>query len=142
MRRLESRVPENGPLGVPLRELRLHHDLLSRVVERRAVFPAVASTIWRIWVGCASSTQGWRGRIPSTNVQPSNHQSASTTTSTLPTSISRRALCPAAFPARRVPGTINGPDPAAHHTSRVGVETGVFTLGSPCEIEFSLKITS
>jgi hypothetical protein len=37
-------------------------------------------------------------------------------------------------------GTINGTDPAAHNTNRVGVGTGVFTLGSPREIEFSLKI--
>jgi hypothetical protein len=55
----------------------------------------------------------------------------------LPTSIMSGRL-----PGTAVPGTINGPDPAAHHTSRVGVETGVFTLGSPCEIEFRLKITS
>jgi hypothetical protein len=38
-------------------------------------------------------------------------------------------------------GTINGTDPLAHNTNRVGVGTGVFTLGSPREIEFSLKIT-
>jgi hypothetical protein len=38
-------------------------------------------------------------------------------------------------------GTINGTDPAAHNTNRVGVGPGVFTLGSPREIEFSLKIT-
>ena len=38
-------------------------------------------------------------------------------------------------------GTINGTDPSAHNTNRVGVGTGVFTLGSPREIEFSLKIT-
>jgi len=37
-------------------------------------------------------------------------------------------------------GTINGTDPAAHNTNRVGIGTGVFTLGSPREIEFSLKI--
>lgn len=37
-------------------------------------------------------------------------------------------------------GTINGTDPAAHNTNRVGVGTGVFSLGSPREIEFSLKI--
>jgi len=37
-------------------------------------------------------------------------------------------------------GTINGTDPAAHNTNRVGVGTGLFTLGSPREIEFSLKI--
>jgi hypothetical protein len=38
-------------------------------------------------------------------------------------------------------GTINGTDPLAHNTNRVGVGTGVFALGSPREIEFSLKIT-
>jgi len=37
-------------------------------------------------------------------------------------------------------GTINGTDPVAHNTNRVGVGTGVFTLGSPREIEFSLRI--
>jgi len=37
-------------------------------------------------------------------------------------------------------GAINGTDPAAHNTNRVGVGTGVYTLGSPREIEFSLKI--
>ena len=38
-------------------------------------------------------------------------------------------------------GTINGTGSAAHNTNRVGVGSGVFTLGSPREIEFSLKIT-
>lgn len=38
-------------------------------------------------------------------------------------------------------GTINRTDPLAHNTNRVGVGTGVLTLGSPREIEFSLKIT-
>jgi|SRR5580700_2674485 hypothetical protein len=38
-------------------------------------------------------------------------------------------------------GTINGTDPLAHNTNRVGVGTGVFTLGSPREIVFRLKIT-
>jgi hypothetical protein len=38
-------------------------------------------------------------------------------------------------------GTINGTDSASHNTNRVGVGTGVFSLGSPREIEFSLKIT-
>ncbi len=37
-------------------------------------------------------------------------------------------------------GTINGTDPAAHNTNRVGVGTGTFTLGSPRQIEFSLKV--
>ena len=38
-------------------------------------------------------------------------------------------------------GTINGTDPAGHNTNRVGVGTGVFSLGSPREIEFGLKIS-
>jgi len=37
-------------------------------------------------------------------------------------------------------GAINGTDSAAHNTNRVGVGTGVFSLGSPRQIEFSLKI--
>jgi hypothetical protein len=37
-------------------------------------------------------------------------------------------------------GSINGTDPAAHNTNRVGVGSGVFTLGSPRQIEFSLKV--
>jgi len=37
-------------------------------------------------------------------------------------------------------GAINGTDPAAHNTNRVGVGTGVYTLGSPREIEFGLKV--
>ena len=37
-------------------------------------------------------------------------------------------------------GTINGTDPAAHNTNRVGVGSGAFTLGSPRQIEFSLKV--
>jgi hypothetical protein len=52
----------------------------------------------------------------------------------LPTSIMSGLLAGTA-------GTINGTDPTAHNTNRVGVGTGVFTLGSPREIEFSLKIT-
>jgi hypothetical protein len=51
----------------------------------------------------------------------------------LPTSIMSGLLTSTA-------GTINGTDPAAHNTNRVGVGTGVFTLASPREIEFSLKI--
>jgi len=38
-------------------------------------------------------------------------------------------------------GAINGTDPAAHEVNRVGVGTGVFTLGSPRELEFGLKVT-
>lgn len=37
-------------------------------------------------------------------------------------------------------GTINGTDRGAHNTNRVGIGTGVFTLGAPREIEFSLKL--
>ena len=37
-------------------------------------------------------------------------------------------------------GTINGTDSTSHNTNRVGVGTGVFALGAPREIEFSLKI--
>ena len=36
-----------------------------------------------------------------------------------------------------IAGTFNGTDPAAHNTNRVGVGTGVFTLGSPSEIELA-----
>jgi hypothetical protein len=39
-----------------------------------------------------------------------------------------------------IAGNINGTDPAAPNTNRVGTGTGVFTLGSPREIEFRLKI--
>lgn len=38
-------------------------------------------------------------------------------------------------------GTINGTGPLDHETNRVGVGTGVFTLGSPRELEFGLKLT-
>ncbi len=38
------------------------------------------------------------------------------------------------------PGTINGTDFNGHFVNRVGVGTGVYTLGSPREIEFSLKM--
>src|SRR5262249_2552092 len=51
----------------------------------------------------------------------------------LPTSIMSGLLGGAA-------GTINGTDSAAHNTNRVGVGTGVYTLGSPREIEFGLKV--
>lgn len=37
-------------------------------------------------------------------------------------------------------GSINGTNPAGHLVNRVGVGTGVYTLGSPRETEFSLKI--
>jgi hypothetical protein len=38
-------------------------------------------------------------------------------------------------------GTINGTNYNGHFVNRVGVGTGVYTLGSPREIEFSLKLT-
>lgn len=37
-------------------------------------------------------------------------------------------------------GSVNGTTPALHLVNRVGVGTGVFTLGSPRETEFSLKV--
>jgi len=38
-------------------------------------------------------------------------------------------------------GTINGTNYNGHFVNRVGVGTGVYTLGSPRQIEFSLKLT-
>ncbi len=37
-------------------------------------------------------------------------------------------------------GAINGTNYAGHFTNRVGAGTGVFTLGSPRQVEFSLKV--
>ena len=37
-------------------------------------------------------------------------------------------------------GSVNGTNYAGHLDNRVGVSTGVYTLGSPRETEFSLKI--
>ncbi len=37
-------------------------------------------------------------------------------------------------------GSVNGTDYAGHFTNRVGAGTGVFTLGSPRQIEFSLRV--
>jgi len=37
-------------------------------------------------------------------------------------------------------GSINGTNYAGHFTNRVGAGTGVFTLGSPRQIEFGLKV--
>ena len=37
-------------------------------------------------------------------------------------------------------GSINGTDYAGHFTNRVGAGTGVYTLGSPRQIEFGLKV--
>jgi hypothetical protein len=36
-------------------------------------------------------------------------------------------------------GSINGTNYAGHFANRVGAGTGVFTLGSPRQIEFGLK---
>jgi hypothetical protein len=38
-------------------------------------------------------------------------------------------------------GTINGTNYAGHFVNRVGVGTGVYTLGSPRQTEFTLKVT-
>jgi hypothetical protein len=38
------------------------------------------------------------------------------------------------------PGSINGTNYAGHFVNRVGVGTGVYTLGSPRQTEFSLKV--
>jgi hypothetical protein len=38
------------------------------------------------------------------------------------------------------PGSINGTDYNGHFVNRVGVGTGVYTLGSPRELEFGLKV--
>lgn len=37
-------------------------------------------------------------------------------------------------------GSLNGTDYAGHFANRVGAGTGVFTLGSPRQIEFGLKV--
>ena len=37
-------------------------------------------------------------------------------------------------------GSINGTDYAGHFANRVGAGTGVFTLGSPRQVEFGLKV--
>jgi len=39
------------------------------------------------------------------------------------------------------PGSINGTDFNGHFANRVGVGTGVYALGSPRQLEFSLKVT-
>ena len=38
-------------------------------------------------------------------------------------------------------GSVNGTNYAGHLVNRVGVGSGVYSLGSPRETEFSLKIT-
>ena len=38
-------------------------------------------------------------------------------------------------------GQINGTTPASHNIDRVGIGTGVYSLGAPRQIEFGLRIT-
>jgi len=38
-------------------------------------------------------------------------------------------------------GQINGTNAAAHNVDRVGVGTGVYSLGAPRQLEFGLRIT-
>ncbi len=38
-------------------------------------------------------------------------------------------------------GQINGTTPAGHNVNRVGVGTGVYSLGAPRQLEFGLRIT-
>jgi hypothetical protein len=38
-------------------------------------------------------------------------------------------------------GQINGTTPQGHNVNRVGVGTGVYSLGAPRQIEFSLRLT-
>ena len=38
-------------------------------------------------------------------------------------------------------GQINGTTPAGHNIDRVGVGTGVYSLGAPRQIEFGLRLT-
>jgi hypothetical protein len=38
-------------------------------------------------------------------------------------------------------GQINGTTPAGHNVDRVGVGTGVYSLGAPRQIEFGLRLT-
>jgi hypothetical protein len=39
------------------------------------------------------------------------------------------------------PGSINGTNYSGHFVNRVGVGTGVYSLGSPRQTEFGLKVT-
>jgi hypothetical protein len=39
------------------------------------------------------------------------------------------------------PGQINGTTREAHDVNRVGVGTGVYSLGAPRQIEFGLRVT-
>jgi hypothetical protein len=41
----------------------------------------------------------------------------------------------------RAAGQINGTTPASHNVDRVGVGTGVYSLGAPRQIEFGLRLT-
>ena len=38
-------------------------------------------------------------------------------------------------------GQINGTTPASHNVDRVGVGTGVYSLGAPRQLEFGLRVT-
>jgi hypothetical protein len=38
-------------------------------------------------------------------------------------------------------GQINGTTPQGHYVNRVGVGTGVYSLGAPRQIEFGLRLT-
>jgi hypothetical protein len=38
-------------------------------------------------------------------------------------------------------GQINGTTPTRHNVNRVGVGTGVYSLGAPRQIEFGLRLT-
>jgi hypothetical protein len=38
-------------------------------------------------------------------------------------------------------GQINGTTPAGHNVNRVGVGTGVYSLGAPRQIEFGLRLS-
>jgi hypothetical protein len=38
-------------------------------------------------------------------------------------------------------GQINGTTPSGHNVNRVGVGTGVYSLGAPRQIEFGLRLT-
>ena len=38
-------------------------------------------------------------------------------------------------------GQINGTNPTGHNVNRVGVGTGVYSLGAPRQIEFGLRLT-
>jgi hypothetical protein len=39
-----------------------------------------------------------------------------------------------------IAGQINGTTPSGHNVDRVGVRTGVYSLGAPRQIEFALRV--